>query len=470
MTLFKVLIVCNLLLLSLSANAEILKPLPPILNYLPNCDYEIVSSTKIKVKTNEPQSEETNKQLLQSLQKRALKNGAEAILLTGKSIKRKYTHKGMRSSAYIFTYQLSYEADFINRCEDNKTSNRKLASYDEFGNKTVELKGLNTNLTPLTITIPAPEKLNRPIVVNKSISLSDGLYGIQLNSTLNEVKKAFGTPSVILYINQSDKLISYGRRHWLYFKSDKLKKVQSKSPLLSFTLLNKIPMLDQFDNNRWKLENQLTYGMNLLDVQSYLNNYNKLNPQNQLVIESKNKTLLLNFTLDVNSRADSKNYILDGFEFKLSSFKDVVPQIKSNASTQYSIISKAYEKLQFEQNVDWLQILQNLGEPLGIIQLSMQEQINIYGSQLLINIKKSTPRSIYFSEQVFLNNLSNNPVAWQIGPYSQGSLLKNVTNSLPETTFNIDNQIEIETDNYSLFLFFDKSHNDRLYEAKLQLY
>lgn len=107
--------------------------LPPILDYYPNCSYDVLDTVKMRVLTvKEPEAEVVTK-LLQTIQKKAQLAGADALILINRRV------NGIAGWSSTSAY-LSYKAEFIKLCKESNTSDRKLAPVDPQGRENYGVK------------------------------------------------------------------------------------------------------------------------------------------------------------------------------------------------------------------------------------------------------------------------------------------------------------------------------------------
>ena len=293
-----------------------------------------------------------------------------------------------------------------------------------------------------------------------------------MGENLQQVIDTFGDPSVTLLLHEHELILGYGRRHWFYFQEDKLVKIQTTPPLLSQESINLIPILEFFDYYNWKVNKLISRHSNLTEVKLALGIDIELNEKNQLIIKDNNNVLALNFSVSVSYPSKEKNYSLSGFTLQTNTYQSY-PTNNIEQKDQSLIIDLAYFKLQEGGIVDSKELNKQLGDPLGYITLSKYSELNIYNSNLIVQTKNSKLESIFFNEEVFLeeHNFSDELGPWQLGPFIQGRTLEEIKSYLPNDAYITDDEVEIETENYILSLFFgDIDGENSLYQAELKLY
>jgi hypothetical protein len=81
----KIFILAQILTLSSNTFAnQTVQELPPILDYIPNCTYQVIEKLMVKTDTRNPKSESIVNELLTKLQNKAAGIGADALILVDK--------------------------------------------------------------------------------------------------------------------------------------------------------------------------------------------------------------------------------------------------------------------------------------------------------------------------------------------------------------------------------------------------
>lgn len=313
-------------------------------------------------------------------------------------------------------------------------------------------------------------KLDHPEISNHEVSLQHGVYGVKLGSTYLQAITVFGDPSVELKINNADKVLGYGRRHWLHFQSDKLVNIQSQSPL-SQDIKNKIPLRDFFDFRLWKINNQLAYRSDLADVGKALNVKTMLNKDNQLVIKQAGSILTLNFNRSKEIASGKTSIKLNGFSMQLDTYQANKLSGLTQELEQYKAIEQAYVKTKENKIIDWMAINGQLGHAIGRVTLSAKDELLIYNRHLLVQKNDDELAKVFYIDKVFvpglLTQVADQP--WQLDKFVAGKTLEQLRADIPANSFELNGEIEISADNYNLALFFDEIGEQKvLSEAQLQ--
>ncbi|MFT5676018.1 MAG: hypothetical protein ACI808_001954 [Paraglaciecola sp.] len=446
--------------------------LPSILDYYPNCSYQIIKNHKLGTQSDDPQSSAVIFKILEKLRKEAERVGADALILVEKKLSQVSSLKSTNERQSANRYRISYEAELIKNCIAEKNTKAKLAPYNHQGKKT--LRDISTTIyrPNIEITLPERAKLNHPQITNREVSISNGIYGIPLGANYLTVLEKLGDPSAEVFLLEGEMIIGYGRRHWLYFRNNELVKVRSNSQFLSSMILNSVPLRDFFDDYKWKINDEIAYKTTFSKIKKIFNIDGQLDKKNNFETHQNGSILTLHFDTDKDHDTGKKIHTLSGFTLQKSSYKqqEIRPQIQP--SIVYKAIQQAYIALQQEQDISWQVLAGNLGKPLAKITLSVDSELIIYTTNLLVNTKNSQMTTIHFVEQALLEHgpKSTSLELWHMGDFVQGKSVEQLEQYFLENAYSYDLEVEMEAEKYNLSLFFeDINGRDSLYEAKLEL-
>jgi hypothetical protein len=454
-------------MLAFSAAEEVV--LPPILDYYPNCEYQVIKETSVIGMVKGQELAKTTKRLLNQLQQKAIDAGANGVIIMDKKIEDVdvLDEKGGQQ-------QICFFAKLIVQCKQEEIAykmgspnviHQKFTAYNHEG---VKAKSM------MTFKLASSDsRVGRPKVINTEISLANGLYGVKLGDSYQQVIKKFGEPNVQLTLLADELIIGYGRHHWLHFQLDKLVKVQSTLPYLSASILNKIPLLDFFDANAWKINNKVGQQALLEDVYPELALDKPLNEKNQLVLNSQDKVLILNFIASKNSHTNEKKYTLGGFSMEQSNYKESRMLPFDDQVIQNEAITQAYLALVSNKDINVNKLAEQLGEVKGRIVLQRGGTMHLYNQHLMLKVNATELVEIHLLEEVFINDNanSNSKAVWALGDFIQGGSFEQLQKSFPDDAYESNYGIEIPSVGYSLFLLFDDYNNRKpLYEAVISVY
>lgn len=443
---------------------------PPILDFYPNCSYDIVKTYSAKSQTDDT-SKKTKKtnDLLLKIRKEAEVVGADAVILIAKEIKRKIT--ATKFKVAIFT--IKYEAELVKLCNDESNDAKRLTAYDHLGNKTINLTSTSQKISnTLSHTFTFSDTIHRPKITINEVSLENGVYGVKLDDNYQNVIATLGTPSTIINVFTDEFIIGYGRRHWLHFQNNKLVKIQTTATLLSQSTVNKIPFLDFFDDFNWRINNKISYKTNFTDVNKTLQTTDKPNKKDQLILENNIDKLTLFFNNYKKQGEHDMQYTLNGFSLEKKAYQQLDNKVSIDRAKNFTVLKNIMDSLNEKQNIDFDVVKSQLGEALSSIKLSNKEQIIIYNNNLSLQIKNNNIK-IKLLEDIFLTGVLDNTTSppWYLGNFIQNHSVEQLRKYFPIDSFELDNQVVIDSDEYQISLFFDDNGDESLlYEAEVILY
>jgi len=446
---------CSISLTSKATNIKTEHPL--ILDFYPNCSYEVLKNYTVNSEVDSTGSKnETTKELLLKLRKKANEVGAHAVILVKKNIEQQIK----KNNTTIV--MLEFKAELIKQCAHKNNLAKKRTNYNHLGDKII-----GTIKTPFSDS----NKIHRPKLNNKEISLKNGIYGLKLGEHYQKVIDLFGTPSSVFKLFNDEFIISYGRRHWLYFQSNKLVKVQTQALFLSQSIINEIPLVSFFDAFQWKINSKIAYRSQLSDIKESLNISTKLNNQNQLIIKNNTATLILYFSKYI--KENSTRYEVKNFSLQSNSYKKPKNRLRVESDRHFNVLYRMVTSLNENQAINFDTIKSQLGKEIGHITLTKREKLLIYNNNLLTNIKNEKLNTVSLVEEVFLNDGKINATSqpWFLGNFTQGKSIDTLRPYFPADSFELYDKVEIDSDEYQLSLLFDEVNNDKLLvEAKITLY
>jgi hypothetical protein len=446
--------------------------LPPILDYYPNCSYQIIKNYKLGKQSDEPQSPAIISKILKSMRKEALEVGADALILVEKKLSQVSSPKSTNERQSANKYRISYQAELIKNCIGEKNRQTKLAPYNHQGKITISDISTTVYRPKMEITLPERAKLNHPQITDREVSISNGVYGIPLGANYLTVLEKLGDPSAEVFLLEGEMIIGYGRRHWLHFQNNKLVNVGNNSQFFSSMILNSVPLRDFFDDYEWKINDVIGYKSTLAKVKETLNIDSQLDNKDQLEIHQNGSKLILHFDREKDQESGKTIHILSAFTLQQSSYKQQGVRPQSQQAIVYKAVQQAYNFLQQEQDINWQELAGDLGEPLAKITLSVDSELRLYTTNLLVYTKNSQLATIHFVEQVLLQrdhkNTSLEP--WYLGRFMQGKSEVQLEQYFLENAYSYDLEVEMEAEKYDLSLFFeDLNGQSSLYEAKLEV-
>ena len=394
---------------------------------------------------------------------------AEAIIILSRNIKKK-----MNGSKELFapeklqsSYSVSYEAQLVELCDDGKLSDKPTPFNSEVQKQMGNAVSASRINMSVTVRLPPKKKLHRPQITDAVISLENGIYGLPLGSSLDEILATFGDPSVELTNLSGEYIVGYGRKHWFFFQDSQLVKVESMSPVLSVDMLNKVPMLDFFDDDKWKIKGKYSKNTALVDMGI---KPESLNSKQQYVINNDKATLVMQFHYERDLETRQKRYSLAGFSMQQNAYDKRDSITTSVNGEHFKILKKFYDEGALSDEQSQSKLLAEMGSPLGRIILAPNTYINIYNDNLFLKAKGELVQHVGFIEHTFADKglRDTSPEPWFLSEFTQGVSLNKLRPLFSSDAFELGNMVEINTDSYQLSLYFDDEvEHEPLYEAKL---
>jgi len=448
---------------------------PSILNYYPLSDYQVIKKYTAKKKTNKPYDSKTTQALIKKLKNKGASIGADAVIIIDKKVKKALNSAksyGNRQDG-ISEYYVSYEVELIQYSQGDVKFSSRATPYNEEGYKQVKSVISTARIeTKFVFKPPVKPKLHRPEVMTNEVSVKNGVYGLAISSSYEEVKEMLGDPSVELQVLKDELILGYGRNHWFHFKNNQVVKIQTRQAPLSTTLLNEVPLLDFYDDKNWLVNGTIERNASLMKVKEVLGADLILNNKNQLIVKENNTTLILHFDYSKDHETNKKHFYLSDFTLQSSTYLPAMLQIASQREAQFDAISQVYSKLQRESGIDSSWLESQLGKPVGRIFKSASHFLTLFNENLYIETKREDISSISFVEEVFAQQVSkeiNKP--WYLNQFKQDGKLDEMRQKFPSEAFELENEVSIDNDNYQVTLYFEESKGaNRLYEAKLVVY
>ena len=394
--------------------------LPPILDYYPGCDYQVlgllvekgvVSIANTKVYVNREYEQDLAK-ILTKLQVSAAEKGADALIITDLTKSRRVKDRELSDINWDSVYQ--YSAEAIKFCANENKSLRRPTSYDQDGIKGHTLK-INQIKTQLDVTMVVQERpallslLNeqginplqfndKPILKNKEISLSGAFYGLALGASRAQVIQEFGYPSAEFKLTKDIESLLYGRRHWLHFKQDKLISLEFSDQILSYESLNLIESLDEFDQFEWLIEDKIKLNTAIEEARDVFKNKNIKEEGNELSVEHNGVQLRLIFDTEYDPFNKKNKKFLVGFT--LANSRTPTFSAKLSAGTPLNL-QQFIDSAKSGQSPDIDKLVSTLPAPLGRIFADHNTYFDIYDNHMLLKYNSLKLVQLNMREEVF---------------------------------------------------------------------
>lgn len=310
----------------LSANS-----LPPILDFLPRCDYPVVATITAIQSTTAWETELAQQnsvlmhQVLVSFREQAAAQGADAVLIQDLSSSKSIIEgRTRRNSGAQYRLTIRYQIALINRCDEDQSLPLRDSAFNQHGQR-IQGRFSQTATLNTVIELAVPEK-SLP-EVNTDIGLKQGFFGLHPGMTSQQVQQAFGDPTAFFTLTDGSNLLAYGRQHWLWFRDGKLALISQQLRPLSLRLSNLLAEDVRFDRaNVWRIEGQPA---NRTSQTSLLRLYPELakTGDNQLLlpVAAGQFNFYLDGTVQSGSQLSAVSYVGNGVPQSLPALKQLAP-------------------------------------------------------------------------------------------------------------------------------------------------
>ncbi|KXI28461.1 hypothetical protein AX660_15310 [Paraglaciecola hydrolytica] len=413
------------------------KELPPILDYYPGCDYQVIGLLEEKGVVSMAQIqdyvdreyEQDLAKILTKLQSSAAELGADALVITDltKSTRVKDRELSEVNKDIVF----SYSAEAIRLCKNENKNLRRASSYDAQGGKghTLKLSQIKTEFDMSLVIRQKPalqslideQEINsaqfntKPKLQNKNILLSGSIYGISLGATRQHVLETFGYPSAEFKLFKGIESLLYGRRHWLHFKQDKLISVEFTDQILSYDALNLIEANEEFDQFEWQIEQGIKVNSSIENIRDAFKNRPTTASGNLLTITQKNVQLSLVFDTEYDPFTKETKKYLVAFTLAYSDNKKTNAELSNTSLVGIDDIIKAAQSGQ-QPTMDTL--TEKLPEPIGRIFSDQHSYYDIFDNHLMLKYRNKKMAELNMREDIFKKSRIKSPKGpWKLSDY-----------------------------------------------------
>lgn len=448
----------NLFIFSVFAAVNAAVKKPEVLDYFPQCDYQVLEKKTYKYKI-----EKTNKNsvltqndldktieiLLRRMQDRATDIQADAILLVDRDIE-DVEGKSWTKSLSNHTL-LKYTAEIINQCEPIQGRAKKPTPFDKTGAPQKEiLLGTLGWQTQIEFAMPSNRTRIEPELNDSLVSIDSGLYGVKLSTSLKQVIKTFGTPTIIMRLNAQQQLIAYGRRHWLWFDDGLLVKVATDAGIFATEFTNLLAFDDRFEAQKWLINGTIKHN-------------DDFRAQTQTTIQDGKTLKVLSDTFLSQSTDKSEPKVI-GFELSLNS-AEISNRVEIGATKELQDFINSY--LESENTAELLISEFNM-QPIARIWKDGAKELLLFDHHMVIEVTGKSVSRVFYLENVFNYD---NPAKWQFSRVEQGQTLEDVMSVLGDDAFEFDGVVEYSGDKYQKELYFeDVDGKMRLYASEVAIY
>ncbi|GIU08017.1 MULTISPECIES: hypothetical protein [unclassified Shewanella] len=461
----------GLLLPLTQANAV---PNKVIFNHKPSCIEKDLGVISLKTEDLEMLDQEGNPQekslslAVVLLNQKAIEKGADAVIIT--HVNHRVTNYSSRfkpaSDEYVRkTLNTHIQAQAFKMCVDNKALSTIAAPYNADGFK-VHQFSYEYTFDIDELSSKSPYKLAQEIKLPPAhVSISEGVYGILLESNIKQTIEKLGPASIELRLAENQFILGYGRNLWFIFNQDKLKKVTSRFELLNPMGQNAIGFRTGFDDTSWAIEGILPQRSTINQVQSELSADKVQHNANQLFIESNQQGLLLEFETFHPEMASVPKQLLTNFTLshsnksvKIGSPPNLTTSQKKWLFNRLAPNSSSHFTLdEFTKQIP-LATKINIASDDNTWWLAGNHILLRFNDQRLETVKLTDPLFSNVDEDAFASSIS----AMKLPLDKQGMLTY-----FSEATDNFE-QVDIENDHFSIQAKYESYDNNApLYELDI---
>lgn len=463
--------------------------MPEILPYFPGCDasqYELVSAQgEVETDRGSGGYERSLQSVLYKLRGAAGEQGADALVITDLKV---HARELMDRSGERHRTQLyKYTALPVDYCEKEDTAKRRIAEYDHRGQPVINFNivAKKQGKKALEVTFPQARSLlteekidhrnwtDRPVPKHHKVSFEQGLYGVKPGQSRAAVIEQLGYPSAEFKLFSDTQSLLYGRRHWLHFQQGKLVMAEFTDGYLAFDVLNQIPPLPGFDDFSWQISDTgLGNKTSLQQVRNALPTGTYQQHSSTFLLEQADLRLALNFDQAHSNQpgTDTQQYVI-GFQLYLADTE--LRPVSTEASVNYSVINDFMQRIEHQQDLRFVNLIPELGQPLGRIFHSPRGHLDIFDNHLVLEINRPGTTRLHLYQQVFSNRLAeDSPQGWLLtSTLRQGSSLNAIRQGLGEHLQVAHGGIFLSSERYDLQLYLDGNNGQaQLYSARVTFY
>lgn len=429
-----------------------------ILNWYPDCEYEVLSTIRegykykaLKGYLDSPAANTATQKVFAKLRHEAQQVKADGIILTRKTV----GYEASRNSATKVDVRLFFVAELIKNCQQGENSYSRVTPYNDNGNRNVLMGTTMQSRKPQTLVINyASEAPAAPEISESDVSLESGVYGLKLGASRDAVIASWGKPTVALALEDNHEILSFGRRHWLYFHQDRLQRIEYGSAWLGVHFLNGVYYESYFDEKPWTVFGQFTSQSKMADVDTDLAGV-KSSGVLQRVIREAQQELVLNFHRVRNFDTDKVEPIMQGFVLQQAGYQPpaTLPAAQSKPISDY-----------FHMDNDALK-----ANAIMHIALSGGREAVVMDNHTYIQLAKTSIAKIMAFESIFQPARLRSDSRWQFSQHIfQGQTVKELESKFGDDAIIASYDVSLINEDYRMVLATDAEQtHPHVYEAEI---
>ena len=293
---------------------------------------------------------------------------------------------------------------------------------------------------------------NQPSLKNNTISLSEGAFGIKLNSSVEEMMNVLGTPTSTLNLSENTALFSYGRNLWVVTVNGLVHQVSNENQWVSSSLTNLIAFDDRFDN-QWKIQDSVGYELSKAAIDAM-----KLNGQyvgNNIYRFTGPNGEQLDALLTVRSINGDRALVVTGFNYTLA---------QSNVKNMLSLAAVTESK----EVIEYIEDRRAQGETIALDELitftpsfeAFSEDgaiIQVYENNLVLQFQYDELNKLSVYEGLF--DFEEKNQKWQYAKHYSGQSGDEVMQMYGDEVMGLDNYWQVFLHDAKYDFYFDETES-----------
>ncbi|MEZ9823200.1 hypothetical protein AB4238_21685 [Shewanella sp. 10N.286.45.A1] len=442
----------------------------PIVDYKPNCitktfaphylNVEVLDYSDLGAIEDSP----AFVLALQQLRQDATALGAEVMLLTNVEnikITKEKNRTGRRAGPKVVRttdLKIHIAAQAYKLCNGDKSYSNDRASYTTKGFALQSTQYSYTVSHSSIITAKEPAMLAQETTLPPAnVSFSTGVYGINLGVSTTQTAQKLGPPSIILTLDNNDKVWGYGRNLWFTYSADKLKSVSSTFSILNGAGKNNIGFRDGFDDKRWRIEDKIAQKNSIEQVRNSLSKHDITELPEQIIITQKQQRIILQFDKFHPTTKDDPVTLLTNFTYTSKIDESARPSLPQLTSIQEHWLYKHLQPNNVK-SLTLLNLMKQIPQANKINIANDHKQWWLVGNNVLLQFHGTALGQAHVSEPFFTGY--NNDAFFQSVkllklPLNKKGMLEHYT----DANDNYD-EIDVSREDFNLIAKFESEEND----------
>ena len=298
-------------------------------------------------------------------------------------------------------------------------------------------------------------------LINNSVSLKTGVFGLTYGTTVSDMTALLGVPSSKYVIDDGHTLYSYGRNLWVLTKNNRVTRIQNDNEWVPKRISNYMSFDDRLTNS-WVIGNDVKKG----DSKKTL--FETLNGEfvNDAIYRVKDKDTGIYIDIELALASVSKdedwivyNYVYGHVDDEVNA---VLANLSANAISYQDLHTTMLDnRLEDEStNIDELKL-----SPIFTSATQNGSLLFVYDNHLAIISTDNEIEKVLLSDAFF----HTKETAWEYGELYSGQSSKLIKKMFEDKIFELaDNYWELDVNGFKYDLFFDKSASGEMELAEIE--